>query len=108
MPKLLKLALMPICLAVTACATPRTPISIGLGPITCPQSLLENDPAPEAIDPNVVRNLPDDIQVYLLAYLSQWEDWGARQVDKHGQSLEACSDYNHQLRELENARTRLD
>lgn len=102
MPRILKLAMLPILLTATACATPDLNVSLGLGPIICPQSLQTEVHSPGPLDPNFVSRLGESDQDYILSYQSGWETAIDESEAKAADALETCTDYNERLQRLRN------
>lgn len=93
----LKSATLLTLVAATACAAQRPNVSLGLGPITCPPSMLELTEGPEAIDPNFVSRLSEPDQRYILRRESGWEASIDEANNKVIDGLAACTNYNRAL-----------
>lgn len=98
----LKLATLLISPIASACASSGPTVSLGLGPIICPQSLQTEVPGPGAIDPNFVSRLGESDQDYILSYQSEWESALDESEAKSIDALETCADYNERLQRLRN------
>ena len=94
MPKIWKLALLPIALCASACATARPNISIGLTQITCPASLAIEAEDQGEIDPGLIASLTPAWQAYLLSREGRWENFRAAGEHAKADALEACADFN--------------
>lgn len=97
MPRILKAAMPLILLFAAGCATRPPPVSLQLGPIICPQSQLNEDAAPPALDQAFVAGLSDEAQAYILDREAWWEGVLATAQDYEADALETCADYNRAL-----------
>lgn len=95
-----KVAILLTLLSATACASAGPSVTLGLGPITCPQSLLIQTQGPEAVDPNFVASLSTADQVYVNRREAQWESALDEANAKGDDALSACAEYNRRLRLL--------
>lgn len=97
----LNLAMLLICVSVTACATPRPNVSLALGPIICPASVEEPTGAPLALDPEFVAKLSAEDQTYLLNHEGDWAAALDTANAGKGDALDTCADYNRTLQSLQ-------
>lgn len=96
-----KLAILLTSIIATACASAGPNVTLGLGPITCPPSLLTQTEGPEAVDPNFVSSLSAANQRYVTRREAQWETALDEANTKGDDALETCAEYNRRLRALE-------
>ena len=98
---MLKLLCLPIVTSAMACASAGPPVTLTLGPIICPASLLLEEPQiPNEISAALLAKLPKEDSDLLVQRDAQWEAAVDEALSRGDDALEACGDYNQRLREL--------
>lgn len=95
MRQLLKISTLLIALTMTACETSRPQISLGLGPITCPASAMQNIDHPPTLDRPMLDQMTPEASAYVTSREAWWDTVLANAEQIQIDTLNLCRDVNN-------------